>query len=185
MQVAGKMEEVRKHLDGTYFAWIGGTGEKKPAPEGAPVTMAPLNGPRALDFDKAGNLILALREGNEILKIDMALGTVHHVAGTGKKGFTGDGGPAKDATLAGPKGVSVAPNGDIYFADTENHVIRMIEGRTGVIRLVAGTGQPGDGSNPDPLKCQLNRPHGIFVDSDGSIYLGDSDAHRVRVIRQK
>jgi sugar lactone lactonase YvrE len=179
-------QRIRKvDLSTGIIATFAGTGERKPAPEGAPLKTAPLNGPRAIDFDASGNIILALREGNEILKLDLSKGTVHHLAGTGKKGNTGDNGPARAATLAGPKGVSVSTNGDIYFADTENHVIRMIEARTGLIRLVAGTGTAGDGGDHDPLKCAMNRPHGIFVDRDGSIFIGDSDAERVRVIRPK
>lgn len=183
--------DVRNHrirkvdLSTGIISTFAGTGEKKPSPEGARLAVAPLNGPRAIDFERSGNLILALREGNEILKLDLSKGTVHHLAGTGKKGNTGDNGPAREATLAGPKGVSVASNGDIYFADTENHVIRMIETRTGIIRLVAGIGMAGDGRDSDPLKCAMNRPHGIFVDLDGSIFVGDSDAQRVRVIRPK
>jgi streptogramin lyase len=160
-----------------------GTGEKKATIEGAKIAEASLNGPRALDFDSAGNLILALREGNELLKFDLAKGTVHHLAGTGHKGFSGDGGPARDASLAGPKGVSVNNRGDIYFTDTENHVIRIIDSRTGMISLLAGTGEPGDGQENDPLHCRMNRPHGIFVAKDGSIFIGDSDANRIRVIR--
>jgi streptogramin lyase len=160
-----------------------GTGERKSTPDGTSFANAPLNGPRALDFDKAGNLFLALREGNEILKLDVATGIVHHLAGTGKKGFSGDGGPAREATLSGPKGLSVASNGDIYLADTENHAIRRIDGRNGTIYLVAGTGVRGDGSQHEPLDCPMARPHGIFVDQDGSIFIGDSEAHRIRVIR--
>jgi len=160
-----------------------GTGERKPTPDGAVFTGAPLHGPRALDFDKAGNLWLALREGNAILRLDLAKETAHHIAGNGTKGFTGNGGPAKEAALNGPKGLSVAPNGNVYFADTENHAIRMIDVRKGTIHSVTGTGTRGDGPEGDPLKCQLARPHGVFVDNDGSIFIGDSETHRVRVIR--
>jgi len=159
-----------------------GTGEKKPTPDGAVFATAPLSGPRALDFDRDGNLWVALREGNAILKLDVAKGTVSRIAGTGAKGDSGDGGPAKDATLNGPKGLSVAPDGNVYLADTENHVIRMIDVKDGTIRLVAGTGTKGDGPEGDALKCQFSRPHGIFVDADGAIYIGDTEAHRLRVI---
>ena len=160
-----------------------GTGERKPTPEGATFAAAPLSGPRALDFDKDGNLWVALREGNAILKLDVAKGTVSRIAGTGAKGDSGDGGSAKDATLNGPKGLSVGPDGNVYLADTENHVIRMIDTKDGTIHLVAGTDAKGDGPEGDPLKCQLSRPHGIFVDTDGAIYVGDTEAHRIRVIR--
>jgi DNA-binding beta-propeller fold protein YncE len=164
----------------TTFA---GTGEKTPTPDGAPFAKAPLRGPRAIDFDADGNMWLALREGNMVYKLDLKAGTLQHIAGTGKTGFTGNGGPAKQATLSGPKGISVAPDGRVYLADTESHSIRVIDPKTGKIDLVCGTGQKGDGPDGDPLKCQLARPHGVFVDSDGAIYIGDSENHRVRVVR--
>jgi len=160
-----------------------GTGERKPTPDGAPISGTPLAGPRALDFDRQGNLWLALREGNAVLKFDLKKGAVYHAAGTGQKGSTGDGGPANDATLNGPKGIAVAPNGNVYIADTENHVIRMIDVKKGTIERIAGTGERGNGSSGDPLKCPLARPHGIFVDADGAIFIGDTEAQRVLVVR--
>lgn len=161
-----------------------GTGEKLPTPDGAPITNTPLNGPRAIDFDRDGNLWLALREGNAVYKLDLTRGTIHHVAGTGKSGFTGNGGPAKLATLSGPKGLSIAPDGNVYLADTESHSIRMIDLKQGTVELIAGTGERGDGPDGDPLTCKMARPHGVFVDRDGAIFVGDSEAHRVRVIRR-
>src|SRR6185312_3745390 len=140
------------------------TGEKLATPDGAKFASAPLDGPRAIDFDRAGNAWLALREGNAIYKLDLKAGTIHRIAGTGKSGFTGNGGSALEATLSGPKGISVAPDGDVYFTDTESHSIRMIDGKKGTVELVVGTGQRGDGPDGEPLKCQLSRPHGIFVD---------------------
>jgi DNA-binding beta-propeller fold protein YncE len=114
----------------------------------------------------------------------MKNGTLHHVAGTGAKGFGGNGGPAKDATLSGPKGLSIDPKtGDVYLADTESHSIRVIDRKAGKLNLVAGTGVKGDGPDGPPRGCQLSRPHGIFVDADGTIFIGDSENHRVRVIR--
>jgi hypothetical protein len=68
----------------------------------------------------------------------------------------------------------------MYLADTENHAIRKVDLKTGVITTVAGTGVRGDGPDGDPLKCKMNRPHGIFVDSKGVVYVGDSEAHRIR-----
>lgn len=164
----------------TTFA---GTGAKAPTPDGASVAGTPLNGPRAIDFDGAGNLWLALREGNAVYKLDLRAGTLHHVAGTGKKGFTGNGGPANLATLSGPKGLSIGRDGNVYLADTESHSIRMIDLKKGTLELIAGTGQPGDGPDGDPFQCKMTRPHGVFVDADGSVLVGDSEAHRVRVLR--
>lgn len=163
----------------TTFA---GTGEKAPTPDGAKLAGTPLNGPRAIDFDRDGNLWLALREGNAVYKLNLKTGTIQHIAGTGKPGFTGNGGPAKAATLSGPKGLSIGPDGNVYLADTESHSIRMIDVRQQTIELIAGTGQKGDGPDGDPLACKMARPHGVFVDRDGKIYVGDSEAHRVRVV---
>ena len=160
-----------------------GTGERAPTPDGAPLAGTPLNGPRAMALDPAGNLYLALREGNAIYRIDLERETIHHVAGTGEQGYTGDGGPAREATLAGPKGLAYAPGGALYVADTENHVIRRIDLATGVITTALGTGQRGDGPEPEPRRCRLNRPHGIWVDDAGVLYVGDSEAHRIRVLR--
>ncbi len=165
----------------TTFA---GTGQRQPTPDGAPIAGTPLNGPRAIDFDAQGNMWLALREGNAVFRLDLKARTIRHVAGTGKKGFTGNGGPAADATLSGPKGIALAKNGNVYLADTESHSVRMIDVKKGTLELVAGTGQQGDGPDGDPLACKMNRLHGIYVDADGSIFIGDTSTNRVRVIRK-
>ena len=161
---------------------FGGTGTREPTPNGAPLNGTPLNGPRAMALDPAGNLYLALREGNAIYRIDLAAETIHHVAGTGEQGYTGDGGPALEATLAGPKGLAYAPDGALYIADTENHVIRRINVDTGIITTALGTGERGDGPEPEPRQCKLNRPHGIWIDANGVLYVGDSEAHRIRIV---
>ncbi len=164
------------------IATFAGTGEQKPAADGATIAGTALNGPRAIDFDAKGQMWLALREGNAVYRLDLKRGTLHHEAGTGKAGFSGNGGPARQATLSGPKGIAVAPDGDIYFADTESHSIRRIFRQTGTLGLVAGTGQRGDGPEGDPQACRMDRPHGVFVDKDGAVFIGDSQTHRVRVV---
>jgi len=164
---------------GMISTWAG-TGERKPTPDEAPVAGTPLNGPRALDADDSGNLFLALREGNSIWRIDLKSQTLHHVAGTGKSGYSGDGGPAKKALLSGPKGITVSPEGDIYFADTESHTIRVIRMATQTIETVMGDGSRGNGPEGNPAGCRLDRPHGVFVSDDHVLYVGDSNNHRVR-----
>jgi DNA-binding beta-propeller fold protein YncE len=160
----------------------GGTGDRLPTPDGAPVKGTPLNGPRTIAIDRDGTLYLALREGNAIYRIAPKTATIHHVAGTGEQGYSGDGGPARVAKLGGPKGLAVG-RGSLYVADTENHAIRRIDLETGIITTVLGTGQRGDGPEPDPLRCGLSRPHGVFMDAAGILYVGDSEAHRIRVVK--
>lgn len=179
----------RVDLQTGMMSTFAGTGEKKPIPpdagDGAPLEGTPLNGPRALDVDSRGNLWLVLREGNAIYRIDPKQKKIYHVAGTGEKGYTGDGADAKLAKLNGPKGISWSPNG-IFIADTENHAIRRLDEKTGVITTVAGTGTRGDGPDgKDPLKCQLARPHGILAARDGSVYIDDSENHRLRKLTEK
>ena len=166
----------------TTFA---GTGKPGATIDGALITGSPLNGPRSIDFDRQGNLWLATREGNQVFKMDLKADRIYHMAGTGKSGFQGNGGPAKEALLKGPKGIAIDKENNVWLADTESHSVRMINSKTGNLELVAGTGILGDGPDGDPLKCNLARLHGIFVDTDGSVFIGDSEAHKVRVLRKK
>jgi DNA-binding beta-propeller fold protein YncE len=152
---------------GTIETWAG-TGERKPTPDGSPIAGTPLNGPRAVAVAPDGQMYLALREGNAIYRIDPKAGRIHHLAGTGESGRTGDGGPATQAKLAGPKGISWAPNGSVYIADTESHTIRRIDLKSGVITTVLE---------------DLKRPHGIFVAKDGTVYVGDSEKHRILMLK--
>ncbi len=169
----------RVRLDTGVIDTFAGTGERAPLRDGAPVAGSPLNGPRAIDFDRDGNLYLALREGNAVYRIEG--GRFHHVAGTGEKGYTGDGGDARRAQLSGPKGISCAADGSVYIADTENHTIRRIDSH-GIIATVVGTGERGNGPAGDPLKCRLSRPHGVYADKSGAVYISDSEAHCVRLL---
>jgi sugar lactone lactonase YvrE len=158
-----------------------GTGEPKPTPDGASVRGTPLRGPRTLALAANGDLYLALREGNAIYRIDRTTETLHHIAGTGEAGYDGDGGSAITAKLGGPKGLALAGDGSLYVADTENHVIRRIDARTGTITTILGTGIRGDGPDGDPRMCRLSRPHGVFA-AGSSLYVSDSEAHRVRTL---
>jgi len=161
----------------TTFA---GTGEAADTPDIAPLT-APLNGPRSIDIGPDGTMYLILREGNKVYAVDPKAGRLSHIAGTGAKGYGGDGGPARTATWNGPKGIAYAPDGSLYISDTENHVIRRVSLKDGVVTTVVGTGTRGDGPDGDPLKCALARPHGVHV-SGGLLYIGDSENHRIRAL---
>jgi streptogramin lyase len=178
----GNQRIRRIRLDTGIIETYAGTGEKSPTPDGAPVKGTPLNGPRTFAMGSNGDLYVALREGNAIVRIDRATETFHRVAGTGEQGYSGDGGPALTAKLAGPKGLAIGPGGALYAADTENHVIRRIDLRTGVITTVLGTGTRGDGPEQNPLECRLSRPHGVLAAND-ALYVSDSEAHRIRILR--
>jgi PQQ-dependent catabolism-associated beta-propeller protein len=172
----------RVDLAANTIETFAGTGEREPTPDGAPLAGTPLNGPRAMAISPDGQLYLALREGNAVHRIDLTTETIHHVAGTGEQGYTGDGGPAVAATLAGPKGLGYG-NETLYIVDTENHAIREVDLSTGLITTTLGTGVRGDGPEPNPRACRMSRPHGVWVADQGALYVGDSEAHRIRVLR--
>ena len=179
----GNQRIRRIRLDSGTIETYAGTGEAKPTPDGAPIAGTPLNGPRTMAMAPNGDLYLALREGNAIYRIDARAQTLHRVAGTGEQGYSGDGGPALAAKLGGPKGLAYAASGQLYVADTENHVIRQIDLATGRIATVLGTGERGDGPETTPAQCKLARPHGLFVDPAGTVYVADSEAHRIRILK--
>ena len=161
---------------------IAGNGERTLPKENQSAKGTPILGPRALFIDES-TIWIALREGHSVWQLDMQRGTLHHVAGTGAKGYTGDGGPARDATFNGPKGIAIGSQGHVYVVDTENQAIRKIDTKTGLISTVAGNGQQGGSGDGGPaIKAQLARPHGICVGADGTIYIGDTLNHRVRKI---
>ena len=159
----GNQRIRRLHLDTGIIETYAGTGEAAATPEGAPVHGTPLKGPRTLAMARNGDLYLALREGNAILRIDAKTQTLHRVAGTGKAGYTGDGGPALDATLGGPKGwltteatIFTWRNRESRHPAHKSEDGNYFDGARG--RACAATARMSN-----PLNCKLSRPHGVSV----------------------
>ena len=164
---------------------IAGTGEKKLPDDGQAARGNPILGPRALFVDGC-TLWIALREGHSVWKMDLDRGLLGHVAGSGAKGYSGDGGPAREATFNGPKGIAVGPDGSVDVVDTENQVIRRIDVRSGLVTTIAGAGPQARGYGGDggpATSAKMDRPHGICTAPDGTVYIGDTNNHRVRRVR--
>lgn len=163
---------------------ICGTGRREFSGDGGIALGASLDGARAVDVDRDGNIYVCEREGNRIRMIDAA-GIIRTIAGTGKAGYSGDGGPAFQATFDGPKWVHVAPDNSIYVVDTENHCVRRIDRKTGLIATVAGSGVKGaEGDGGPATAAQMDRPHGCCV-YRGMLYIADTNNHRIRVCPAK
>ena len=158
-----------------------GDGQSARTGDGLPATRASIMGARAVCMDSKGNSYICEREGNGVRKVD-ANGVISTFAGTGERGYTGDGGPALTATWGAPKAIRCDSQDNLLVVDTENHAIRRIDAATGVVTTVAGGRQGGEGDGTSALSAGLDRPHGCAVDRQGNIYIADSNNHRVRVV---
>jgi streptogramin lyase len=180
--VAAQRVRILDPATGTIDTFCG-TGEKKSAGDGGPAGKAALQGARAVAVGPDGAIYICEREGNRIRRMDPRTGAIAAFAGTGKKGYTGDGGPATAATFNGPKELAVDGAGNVFVVDTENHAIRRIDAKTGVITTIAGDGKAGGAGDGGPATAaRLDRPHGVCVAPDGTVYIGDTNNHRVRKV---
>jgi len=158
-----------------------GTGDRGYSGDGGPASEARISIPELIAVDDAGNLYITDRGNARIRRVDASTGVISTFAGTGNVGYDGDHGLATEATLSYPFGVHADSAGDVYIADTENHVVRRVDGDTGVIATVAGSGVAGyavDGGRA--LEAQLNRPHNFAFDLQGRLVIGDSQNQRIR-----
>jgi len=145
--------------------------------DGGLATDAVLWDPWGLAFDASGNLYIAQRD--RIRKVNAATGIITTIAGSSDYGgFGGDGGPATAALLYWPTDLAINGSGDIYVADSHNHRIRKISAATGTITTVAGGGGGDDGDLA--TAAGLYFPEGLALGRDGSLYISDSLADRVR-----
>ena len=172
---------VRKIDASGTITTVAGTGEQGFSGDGGQAIGAQLSHPSGVALDSVGNLYIADRWNNRIRRIDTT-GTITTIAGTGGRGFSGDGGTAVAARLHYPGGVVVDGSGNVYVADGSNHRIRRID-TTGTITTIAGTGEEGfSGDGGQAFGAQLNLPSGVALDSIGNLYVADSDNHRIRRI---
>jgi len=198
--------------DGTFYGQamtagdiytVAGNGTGGFSGEGGPATSAVLSGPRRVTVDGAGNLIIADRGNNRIRVVAAGTGTiygqamtagdVYTVAGTGTLGFSGDGGPASSAQLAGPDQAAVDGAGNLVIADSGNNRVRVVAAGSGTfygqamtagdIYTVAGNGLPGfTGEGGVATTAKLDIPQDVAVDGAGNLVIADGANNRIRVV---
>ena len=159
-----------------------GTGTPGYSNDDSAAVTAQLNFASAIAVDAAGNTYIADWGNNRIRKINTS-GIITTIAGTGVAGYSGDGGDAKLAQISTPSGIAVDAQGNIFFTEYNNNVLRKID-INGHISTVAGTGVSGFSGDQGPSNAaQLSLPHGVAVDNNsGSIYIVDVGNNRIRKI---
>jgi sugar lactone lactonase YvrE len=182
---------VRKiDRNGVITTVAGGTGVLGAAGDGGPATKAQLNAPVSVGVDRHGNLFISDADNFRIRKVDTT-GTITTVAGTGKQGHFGDGGPATSARLMAPSGIAVDARDNLYVADFA--AVRKID-RSGRITTVAGTGRSSHRPDPEhvasPPRTRFASEHAratqaalhaddVAVDDRGNLYIADNAGDRV------
>ena len=167
--------------DGTVTT-VAGDGRFAYGGDGGPATSASLASPLELAVDAGGALYIADVDNHRVRRVAPD-GTITTVAGNGTRGFSGDGGPATQASLAEPTGLALAADGTLYIADFANHRVRKVT-LDGTITTVAGTGVAGFSGDGSPATAaQLAEPASLAVDREGNVYIADSVNDRVRRLR--
>ena len=177
---------IRKVEPSGVISTVAGSGIAGSSGDNGPAVSASLNGPRGVAVDASGAVYIADSNNQRIRKVDAA-GVITTIAGTGFRGYAGDGGPALSASLSNPAGVAIDTTGAIYLADDGNQRIRKIDS-SGVITTVAGNGTAGysgDGGPATSASLSMNRAMdtgGITVDAMGNLFIADTANSRVRMV---
>ncbi len=163
-----------------------GTGQPGFSGDGGPASEAMLNNPFDVAFDSAGNLYLSDTFNQRIRRVDAKTGLITTIAGSGRKGFAGDGGPALDAELNEPYGIVLDDQNNLYFADRLNRRVRRVDGKSGLISTVAGNGSTTDSGDGGPAqKAGIVEPNSVALDGKGNLYIADVAGCRIRVVDLK
>lgn len=138
---------------------------------------------RDLSEDAAGNIFFTDYINNVVRRIDAITGIITTVAGNGTQGYSGDGGPAIQASLHTPVGICIDSLGNIYIADQGNQRVRKVDAISGLISTICGTGSGGfSGDNGPAISAQFSNPSDLAIGPDGSLYVADYDNYRIRKI---
>jgi DNA-binding beta-propeller fold protein YncE len=166
------------------LARLAGTGQKGGAGDGGALLKCQFNGMHSLAVAKSGEIYVADTWNNRVRKIDPEKGTIAAFAGTGEKGYSGDGGPAEKATFGGIYCVALDPaEKKLVLTDLDNRRIRVVDLASGVVTTVAGNGEKGrpqDGA--DAKSSPLVDPRAAVMDSQGNLYILERSGNALRIV---
>jgi hypothetical protein len=163
---------------------VAGTGHRGAVQTGTNALQSDLGSPEGLSVDNANRIYFADSVNHVVIRVEND-GQITRIAGTGVPEFSGDGGPAVEASLSLPYDVRLDSQGSVYIADYGNNRIRKVT-RDGIIQTVAGTGDPGySGDGGLATDARLNGPYGIFVDDKDTLLIADTYNHVVRRVNNE
>jgi RHS repeat-associated protein len=172
---------IRKVDTNGMIITVAGNGQNAFTGDGGPAILASLHNPQGLAVDNSGNIYIGELYSRRVRKVDPN-GIISTFAGNGDYQFSGDGGPAIQAGIAGPSGIAVAPSGNIYIADSGQSRIRKVD-TSGIITTVAGNGKGGSSGDDGPAtQASLFWPFGVTVDVIGNIYIADTTNSLIRKV---
>ena len=165
------------------MATLAGTGAQGFSGDGAAATSALLSGPSSLVVLPSGDVVVADSANNRVRLVSASTGVIYTMAGTGTRGFSGDGGAATSASLTYPFGVALHPSGGVAIADTDNNRVRLVSASTGAISTIAGSSVAGFAGDGGPAtSAALGRPHGVAFAPSGDMAIVEFGNHRVRMV---
>ncbi len=151
---------------------IAGNGEKAYRGDGQAALAASFSAPHEIGFDRDGHLFIVERDAHVVRRVDAATGLVSTYAGTGEPGFSGDGGPANKAQLRQPHSIAFDASGNLLICDIGNQRVRQVQGDTGLINTLSGTGEREATPDAGPIQgTNLRGPRSIATDPEGNAYL--------------
>jgi hypothetical protein len=175
---------IRKVDTSGIVTTVAGTGNAGYSGDNWYATQAYLNHPRRVAIDAHGNQNIADSDNNVIRQVDTSSGFIYTVAGNGTKGYSGDNGPALDASLDHPTGLALDGNGNMYVADDYGQRVRHVD-INGIITTIAGNGVFGfSGDGGPPTSATLANPAAVAVDPYGNVFIADLLNNRVRKVSQ-
>ena len=157
-----------------------GTGEGGYTGDGGPAAEALMREPFMCAFDGSGNLYVCEATNHIVRRVDADTGIITTIAGTGEAGYSGDGGPATEATMREPYSLAIDSDGSVYIVDRLNAVVRRVD-PDGIITTVAGTGEPGySGDGGLGSEAQMREPNDCYLDGKGGLLIADIQHQRIR-----
>lgn len=174
---AGNERIRRVDLTGTISTYVG-NGTKGNSGDGKEAINASISYVNGMAIDRTGALIFAQKDNNVVRKVN-SKGRIFAFAGTGKQGFSGDGGPAINAEFNSPYGVAIDEEGNVYVSDNGNGRIRKVS-KKGTITTIAGNGISGNGKGTDPMEMSFNNPTFLDITMEGDLLIADRGNNKIR-----